>query len=88
MFVLMFLTGISWAYSRLIKSNDIVGLFYALVMVYALIYSFTEKFLLEQSELTWMLIMITLLYLTPRRVPAVDRSAIPLPARGYPAPGE
>jgi exopolysaccharide production protein ExoQ len=88
MFVLMFLIGISWAYSRLIKSNDIVGLFYALVMVYALIYSFTEKFLLEQSELTWMLIMVTLLYLTPRRVPAVNRPAIPLPARGYPAPGE
>jgi exopolysaccharide production protein ExoQ len=46
-------------------------------MIYALIYSFTEKFLLEQSELTWMLIMVTLLYLTPRRVPAVNRSAIP-----------
>jgi exopolysaccharide production protein ExoQ len=88
MFVLIFLTGISRAYSRLIKSSDIVGLFYALVMIYALIYSFTEKFLLEQSELTWMLIMVTLLYLTPRRVPAVNRSAIPLPARGYPAPGE
>ena len=88
MFVVMFFTGISRAYSRLIKSSDIVGLFYALVMIYALIYSFTEKFLLEQSELTWMLIMVTLLYLTPRRVPAVNRSAIPLPARGYPAPGE
>jgi exopolysaccharide production protein ExoQ len=88
MFVVMFLTGLSRAYSRLIKSEDIVGLFYALVMIYALIYSFTEKFLLEQSELTWMLIMVTLLYLTPRRVPAVNRSAISMPARGYPAPGE
>jgi O-antigen ligase len=67
-FVVMFLTGISRAYSRLIKSEDIAGLFYALVMIYATIYSFTEKFLLEQSELTWMLIMVTLLYLTPRRV--------------------
>lgn len=87
-FVVMFATGIGRAYSRLIRSNDIVGLFYALIMVYALIYSFTEKFLLEQSELTWMLMMVTLLYLTPRRVPAVSRSAMPLPARGYPAPGE
>jgi hypothetical protein len=88
MFVVMFLTGISRAYSRLIKSEDIVGLFYALIMIYALIYSLTEKFLLEQSELTWMLIMVTLLYLTPRRVPAVNRAAIPTPTRGYPAPGE
>jgi exopolysaccharide production protein ExoQ len=87
-FVVMFATGIGRAYSRLIRSNDIVGLFYALVMIYALIYSFTEKFLLEQSELTWMLMMVTLLYLTPRRVKAVSRSAVLMPAQGYMAPGE
>jgi len=86
LFLVMFFTGIGRAYRRMIRSNDIVGLFYALIMIYSLIYSFTEKFLLEQSELTWVLIMITLLYLTPRRVPAVNRSAVPMQA--YPAPGE
>src|SRR3954452_4217246 len=86
LFLLMFFTGIGRAYRRMIRSNDIVGLFYALIMIYSLIYSFTEKFLLEQSELTWVLIMITLIYLTPRRVPAVNRSAVPMHA--YPAPGE
>ena len=48
-FIVMFATGIGRAYSRLIRSNDIVGLFYALIMVYALIYSFTEKFLLKRG---------------------------------------
>jgi hypothetical protein len=55
-------------------------------MIYALIYSFTEKFLLEQSELTWMLIMVTLLYLTPRRRLVERRSAVPV--QTSPAPGE
>jgi O-antigen ligase len=86
-FLVMFFTGLSRAYSRLIRSDDIAGLFYALIMIYALIYSFTEKFLLEQSELTWMLIMVTLIYLTPRRVRLIRRSAIPAPARGSPPSG-
>ena len=80
LFMLMFFTALKRAYSRLIKSNDIVGLFYPLILIYALIYSLTEKFLLEQSELTWVLIMITLIYLTPRRVPVVDRSQVPVHA--------
>jgi O-antigen ligase len=86
LFLVMFFTGIGRAYRRMIRSDDIVGLFYPLIMIYSLIYSFTEKFLLEQSELTWVLIMITLIYLTPRRAPAVNRSAVPMHA--YPAPGE
>jgi len=86
LFLVMYFTGLSRAYLRLIRSSDIVGLFYPLVMIYSTIYSFTEKFLLEQSELTWVLIMVTLIYLTPRRAPAVNRSAVPIHA--YPAPGE
>lgn len=74
LFTVMFLTAFRRAYSRLIKSDDIAGLFYTLVMIYALIYSFTEKFLLEQSELTWMLILVTLLYLTPRRIGVLSRT--------------
>jgi exopolysaccharide production protein ExoQ len=81
LFLLMFFTALKRAYSRLINSNDIVGLFYPLILIYALIYSLTEKFLLEQSELTWVLILTTLLYLTPRRVPAVSR--FPVPAHVY-----
>jgi O-antigen ligase len=87
LFLVMFFIGISRAYRRLIRSSDIAGLFYMLIMIYSLIYSFTEKFLLEQSELTWVLIMITLIYLTPRRAPAVNRSAA-APIHAYPAPGE
>jgi exopolysaccharide production protein ExoQ len=86
LFLVMFFTGIGRSYRRMIKIHDIAGLFYPLIMIYSLIYSFTEKFLLEQSELTWVLILITLIYLTPRRVTAVNRSAVPLQA--YPAPGE
>lgn len=86
LFLVMFFTGMGRAYRRLLSSHDTAGLFYMLVMIYALIYSFTEKFLLEQSELTWVLMMITLIYLTPRRVAAVNRSAVPVQA--YPAPGE
>ena len=56
------------------------------ILLYSLIYSLTEKFLLEQSELTWVLILTTLLYLTPRRAAAVYRSNVPVQA--YPAPGE
>ena len=74
LFLLMFLTGISRAYSRLIRSEDIAGLFYPLILIYAMIYSFTEKFLLEQSELTWMLVMVTVIYLTPRRVSSIAES--------------
>lgn len=68
LFSVMFVTALGRSYSRLIRSTDTAGLFYALLMIYAMIYSLTEKFLLEQSELTWMLIMVTLIYLTPRRV--------------------
>jgi exopolysaccharide production protein ExoQ len=78
LFLLMFLTGIKRAYSRLIRSNDIVGLFYPLILIYAFVYSWSEKFLLEQSELIWVLIMITLIYLTPRRVPLVNRVPAPV----------
>jgi exopolysaccharide production protein ExoQ len=89
LFLVMFFTAIARAYRRLIRNHDIVGLFYALVIIYSLIYSLTEKFLLEQSELTWVLIMVTLIYLTPRRMPAVDRSArSTVPVQAYPAPGE
>jgi exopolysaccharide production protein ExoQ len=92
LFSLMLLTALSRTYSRLIRSNDTAGLFYALVMIYALIYSFTEKFLLEQSELTWMLILVTLIYLTPRRVPVLRTTRVapgpraPSPARAGHAP--
>jgi len=78
LFLLMFLTGIKRAYSRLIRSNDIVGLFYPLILIYAFVYSWSEKFLLEQSELIWVLIMITLIYLTPRRVPLANRVPAPV----------
>jgi exopolysaccharide production protein ExoQ len=67
LFLVMYLTSLKRAYARLNGSSDIVGLFYALILVYGMVYSFTEKFLLEQSELTWVLILATLLYLTPRR---------------------
>jgi len=77
LFLLMFFTALKRAYSRLIRSNDIVGLFYPLILIYALIYSFTEKFLMEQSDMIWVLIMVTLIYLTPRRLPVVDRSPAP-----------
>jgi O-antigen ligase len=82
LFLVMFFIGIGRAYRRMIRSNDIVGLFYPLIMIYSLIYSLTEKFLLEQSELTWVLIMITLIYLTPRRVIVVSRRS-PSPAHAY-----
>ena len=75
LFLMMFLTGISRAYSRLIRSEDVAGLLYPLILIYALIYSFTEKFLLEQSELTWMLIMVTVVYLTPRRMAVISSTA-------------
>ncbi|UEM21440.1 O-antigen ligase family protein [Skermanella mucosa] len=94
LFLVVFLTGFKRAYSRLIGSDDIAGLFYMLLMIYTLIYSMTEKFLLEQSELTWTLIMVTLLYLTPRRAAATERRNAPMPSgtrrplQGYPAPGE
>ncbi|WP_158043441.1 O-antigen ligase family protein [Skermanella pratensis] len=94
LFLLVFFTGIKRAYSRLVRSDDIAGLFYMLLMIYTLVYSMTEKFLLEQSELTWTLIMVTLLYLTPRRVAASGRSPMPAPSRmgrplqSYPVPGE
>jgi O-antigen ligase len=80
LFLLMFFTAFKRAYSRLIRSDDIVGLFYPLILLYALVYSWTEKFLLEQSELIWVLIMITLIYLTPRRVLLVKRSSAPVHA--------
>jgi O-antigen ligase len=76
LFGIMFLTAVSRSYSRLIRSTDMAGLFYPLLMIYAMIYSFTEKFLLEQSELTWVLIMASLIYLTPRRIVAVRRGRI------------
>lgn len=78
LFLLMFFTAFKRAYSRLIRSNDIVGLFYPLILLYALIYSWTEKFLLEQSEMIWVLIMVALIYLTPRRVLLVKRSSAPV----------
>jgi exopolysaccharide production protein ExoQ len=88
LFVVMFVTAVSRSYSRLIRSTDIVGLFYALVMIYAVIYSLTEKFLLEQSELTWMLIMVSLIYLTPRRIFVVRTERIaPDPAPRFPEHG-
>jgi hypothetical protein len=67
------------------RSGDIAGLFYPLILLYSLIYSLTEKFLLEQSELTWVLILTTLLYLTPRRLPAVRRSPVPAHVYGHAA---
>ena len=68
LFLVMFFTGIGRAYRASDQRATILaGLFYPLIMIYSLIYSLTEKFLLEQSELTWVLIMITLIYLTPRR---------------------
>ena len=56
-----------------------------MILLYSLIYSLTEKFLLEQSELTWVLILTTLLYLTPRRVTVVSRSPTPAHAYGHAA---
>ena len=87
LFAVMFLTALGRSYSRLIRSTDTAGLFYALLMIYAMIYSLTEKFLLEQSELTWMLIMVTLIYLTPRRgtVPAFRTARVARP-RSFPSP--
>jgi exopolysaccharide production protein ExoQ len=89
LFLLMFITAMKRSYLRLIRSNDIVGLFYPLILIYALIYSMTEKFLLEQSEMIWVLMMVTLIYLTPRRVPGRNRrlasdggSGTGSPARG------
>ena len=68
-----------------VRGGDIAGLFYPLILLYSLIYSLTEKFLLEQSELTWVLILTTLLYLTPRRLPAVRRSPVPPYVYGHAA---
>ncbi len=82
LFLVTFFTGMGRAYRRLLSNHDTAGLFYMLVMIYSLIYSLTEKFLLEQSELTWVLIMITLIYLTPRRVIMVSRRS-PSPAHAY-----
>ncbi|EWY35746.1 hypothetical protein N825_35840 [Skermanella stibiiresistens SB22] len=82
LFLLVFGTGFKRAYARLIGSDDMAGLFYMLLMIYALIYSMTEKFLLEQSELTWVLMMVTLLYLTPRRATVPSQRPVAAPRGG------
>jgi exopolysaccharide production protein ExoQ len=93
LFLVMFITSFKRAYARLVfgqakpgsGSGDIAGLFYPLILLYSLIYSLTEKFLLEQSELTWVLILTTLLYLTPRSLPGVRRSPVPAYVYGHAA---
>lgn len=79
LFVAMLATAIRRIWRRLVISTDSVGTWYALLLGFLIVYSITEKVILQQSELVWTLFVATLLYLTPRRVAATAQA--PPPAR-------
>ncbi|HEV7368200.1 O-antigen ligase [Arenibaculum sp.] len=88
LFLVMFLTLGRRAYVRLTTSRDAVGLFYVMFFLFSFVYSITEKFLLEQTDILWLVLMVCLLYLTPVRqesgAPASDRARLPQGPRRHP----
>lgn len=89
LFLVMFLTLGRRAYARLTSSRDAVGLFYPMFFLFSLVYSITEKFLLEQTDILWVTMMVCLLYLTPARQESArsvpDRAGRPWPRPPAPA---
>lgn len=84
LFVAALVIAIRRVWRRLVTSADSVGTWYALLLGFLIVYSVTEKVILQQSELVWTLFVATLLYLTPRRVAVAAQT--PPPARAPIAP--
>jgi len=52
---------------RLIRSPDITSLWLAITLSYMMIYALTEQVLMQQSEITWVMLVATLFWFTPSR---------------------
>lgn len=89
LFVALLVVATRRVWPRLVDSNDHVGAFYALFLIFLLVYSLPEKVILEQSHLMWVLFLMTTFWLTPERRrfarPAGAPSLRPVPRGPMPA---
>jgi O-antigen ligase len=96
-FLLAFFTAMTRIVRHLTRSADPACVWMAMVLGYTFIYAWTEQVLLLQSDITWVVFVATLFWLTPirvklrRRIPRADRPGAsmapsqPLAARGVAA---
>lgn len=79
-FLLLLVTVLVRITRYLTRSADAIGLWMAMAVSYMVLYALTEQVLLQQSEITWVMTVATLFWLTPLRA---TRSTV----RWRPAPG-
>jgi O-antigen ligase len=63
----MLVVSVRRVWPRLVDTKDHVGAFYALFLVFFLVYSLPEKVILEQSHLMWVMFLMVMMWLTPER---------------------
>jgi exopolysaccharide production protein ExoQ len=80
-FLLLLVTVIVRITRHLTRSADAIGLWLAMAVSYMALYAFTEQVLMQQSEITWVMTVATLFWLTPLRA-ATGRRVQWRPASG------
>ena len=80
-FLLLLVTTIVRITRYLMRSPDAAGLWLAMAVSYMVLYAWTEQVLMQQSEITWVMTVATLFWLTP------IRAGTGMPARRRPASG-
>jgi O-antigen ligase len=66
-FLLVLATAARRIMRRLTVSPDPVIIWLAMILSYMAIYAWTEQILIQQSEITWVMLVATLFWLTPER---------------------
>jgi exopolysaccharide production protein ExoQ len=66
-FLLLLVTVIVRITRYLTRSADAIGLWLAMAVSYMVIYAWAEQILMQQSEITWVMTVATLFWLTPLR---------------------
>jgi O-antigen ligase len=83
-FLFVFFTAVQRVARRLTQGPDPVCIWLAMILSYTFIYAWSEQILMQQSEITWVMLVATLFWLTPvkrRQMTAIaPRAAEPMPA--------
>jgi O-antigen ligase len=66
-YLLVLVTAARRIARSLIQSPDPTIIWLAMILAYTVIYAWTEQILIQQSEITWVMLVAALFWLTPRR---------------------
>jgi O-antigen ligase len=66
-FLFVFFTAVQRVARRLTQGPDPVCIWLAMILSYTFIYAWSEQILMQQSEITWVMLVATLFWLTPMK---------------------